>query len=83
MPAYTFWNFHLGTGVLGGRILTGHDQGKAAGDMALQILNGKTASRIPVLMTSPTTMIFDYTVMRRFNIEMDELPAHFTTGGAE
>lgn len=29
-PVYTFWDFHLGTGVLGGRILTGREQGRAA-----------------------------------------------------
>ena len=74
IPAYSFWSFHLGTGILGGRILTGYDQGKAAGDMALQILNGKSADSIPVLMQSPTSNIFDYTVMKRFNIAMDALP---------
>ncbi len=29
-PVYTFWGFHLGTGVLGGRILTGREQGRVA-----------------------------------------------------
>lgn len=74
IPVYSFWNFHLGTGILGGRILSGYDQGKAAGDMARRILNGKSADSIPVLMQSPTSNIFDYTVMKRFNIAMDALP---------
>nr|WP_320191274.1 ABC transporter substrate binding protein [uncultured Desulfobacter sp.] len=74
IPIYTFWNFYLNTGVLGGKIIRGYDQGKAAADMALQILNGKSAERIPILMKSPTRYIFDYTAMKRFKIAIDALP---------
>jgi len=74
-PVYTFWDFHLNTGVLGGRILTGRDQGRAAADLALRILAGTSADAIPVLMTSPTTDIFDDQVMRRFGISRSALPA--------
>ncbi len=74
VPVYTLWDFHLNTGVLGGRILRGLDQGRAAGEMALQILNGKRADSMPVVMTSPTKNIFDYNVMRRFKIAMQSLP---------
>lgn len=74
-PVYTFWDFHLNTGVLGGRILTGRDQGRAAADLALRILAGTPADAIPVVMTSPTTDIFDDQVMRRFGISRSALPA--------
>ena len=42
--------------------------------MALQILKGKSAGKIPVIMASPTRNIFDYNVMKRFKISMDALP---------
>ena len=42
--------------------------------MALQILNGTSADSIPVIMTSPTRNIFDFAVMKRFNIAMQSLP---------
>jgi len=74
VPTFTLWGFHLNTGVLGGRILSGFDQGQAAAEMALQILNGKSADSIPVIMTSPTRNIFDYNAMKRFKITMDALP---------
>ncbi|MCI5222328.1 MAG: PAS domain S-box protein [Candidatus Electrothrix sp. AR4] len=74
IPAYTLWNFHLGTGVLGGRIVTGYDQGVAAGKIALQILSGEKAENIPVVMESPTSYIFDYNVMERFDIAVHSLP---------
>ena len=74
-PIYTFWDFHLGTGVLGGRILTGPDQGRAAAKLALRILAGTPADEIPVVMTSPTSDIFDDQVRQRFGISPAALPA--------
>jgi PAS domain S-box-containing protein len=74
-PAYTFWDFHLGTGVVGGHILTGPDQGRAAADLALRILAGEAADSIPVVMTSPTSDIFDYPALQRFGIDPAALPA--------
>ena len=74
VPVYTLWKFHLNTGVLGGLMLAGYDQGKAAADMALQILEGKSADSIPVIMKSPARNIFDYNVMKRFRIGMGRLP---------
>jgi PAS domain S-box-containing protein len=77
-PAYTFWDFHLKTGALGGHILTGPDQGRAAADLALRILAGTPADSIPVVMATPASDIFDYPVMQRFGIAPDDLPAHAT-----
>jgi PAS domain S-box-containing protein len=74
VPTYTLWDFHLNTGVVGGRILSGIDQGQAAAALTLQILNGKSADSIPVIMASPTRNIFDYNAMKRFKITMDALP---------
>jgi two-component system cell cycle sensor histidine kinase/response regulator CckA len=74
VPVYTLWDFHMNTGVLGGQVLTGFDQGKAAANMAVEILNGKSADHIPVMMESPASTIFDYNTMKRFDIEMKSLP---------
>jgi len=73
-PVYSFWDFHLGTGVLGGHVITGVDQGHAAADLALRILAGTPANSIPVVMTTPTKDIFDYPVMQRFGIDEERLP---------
>lgn len=69
------WDSHLGTGVLGGRILTGPDQGRAAAELALRILSGTPANAIPETMTSPTTGIFDDQVRERLRISRSALPA--------
>jgi diguanylate cyclase (GGDEF)-like protein len=73
-PAYTFWDFHLNQGVIGGHIITGPDQGRAAASLALRVLDGTPADHIPVVMTTPTTDVFDYRVMQRFGISEDRLP---------
>ncbi len=74
-PCYTFWDFHLGNGALGGTLITGYDQGAAAGDLALQILAGKPASSIPVLMKTPVTVTFDWERLVHFRIRESTLPA--------
>ena len=74
VPVYGVWDFNIGTGVLGGRVLTGVDQGVAAADRVLRILNGESADAIPVLMTSPARNIFDYQVMQKFGLEPRDLP---------
>ena len=73
-PTYTFWDFHLNRGVVGGHIITGPEQGRKAAEMALSILGGLAADRIPVVMTTPTQEIFDYPVMARFGITPESLP---------
>jgi signal transduction histidine kinase/HPt (histidine-containing phosphotransfer) domain-containing protein/ActR/RegA family two-component response regulator len=75
VPIYSFWDFHIGTGVLGGRVLNGVDQGTAAADMALRILDGVPVSAIPVQMTSPARNLFDYNVMKKFGVGLRDLPA--------
>lgn len=73
-PTYTFWDFHLNRGVIGGHIITGPEQGRKAAEMALHVLDGTPADSIPVVMTTPTQDIFDYKVMQRFGIRPADLP---------
>jgi PAS domain S-box-containing protein len=74
VPVYSFWDFELGTGILGGQIITGLDQGRAAAEMALRILGGTPADAIPVMMRTPARNIFDFNVMKKFGIKMNALP---------
>jgi len=75
VPVYGFWDFQMGTGVLGGHILTGSDQGREAANLAVKILSGKPVAEVPVVMTSPTEDLFDFDVMRRFHLSHAQLPA--------
>ena len=73
-PVYTFWDFHLDTGVIGGHILTGQDQGRAAAELALQVLGGTKADALPVVLTAPATNVFDATVLQKFGVSLAALP---------
>ncbi len=74
VPIFTAWSFDLGTGALGGYVSSGHDQGRAAGNLAVRILEGEEAGLIPVTMESPNVSMFDYEVMKRFRIKESDLP---------
>ena len=74
-PVYSFWPFHLKSGALGGRLITGEEQGRAMAGIALRILGGEFPEDIPVMMTSPTQDIFNYEQLQRFEIDPERLPA--------
>jgi PAS domain S-box-containing protein len=74
-PAYSFWDFTLNTGMMGGNVITGPDQGRMAAELTLRILDGTPADSIPVVMDSPTSKIFDFNAMKRFGISEKSLPA--------
>ncbi len=74
VPVFTLWSFDLGVGALGGYVSSGQAQGRAAGNLAIRILEGQEADQIPVVMDSPNVPMFDYNVMKRFGIKDSALP---------
>lgn len=73
-PVYTNWDYTAETGVVGGIIIKGYDQGSKAAELAIQILYGKKADQIPIIMETPVQKIFDYNNLSRFNIPLSKLP---------
>jgi PAS domain S-box-containing protein len=75
VPVYGVWDVYLGDGLVGGRLTSGEEQGVAAGERALRILEGEPASTIPVEDDLQGTYIFDYRQMDRFGLQESDLPA--------
>lgn len=73
-PVYSFWQFHLNHGVVGGSVLTGRDQGIAAGKLATKIILGSNPKDIPVIMKTPSSRIFDFNILQKFAIPVERLP---------
>lgn len=73
VPIYAVWEFYLGHGIVGGKLTSGEEEGRLAGELALRILNGERASVIP-LRTSPTEYMFDHRQLARFGIDAASLP---------
>ncbi|MFH1488253.1 MAG: ABC transporter substrate binding protein [Pseudomonadota bacterium] len=73
-PVYTLWETGLGTGIVGGKMVSGFHQGEAAARIARRILRGEAVSNIPVLLKSPNVAMFDWNALKRFGIREKDLP---------
>jgi PAS domain S-box-containing protein len=71
-PVFSLWDFDIGNGAIGGVVVSGIEQGRKAGELALRLLHGATA--VPVVMESPDIPMFDYVQMQRFGVEVAALP---------
>jgi len=74
VPIFSFWEFDIGYGALGGIMVSGYEQGVRAAELALEILQGKQVATIPFVMESPNIPIFDYNQLERFGINRTHLP---------
>src|SRR6185369_10305047 len=74
VPVYTLWDFYMGLGEVGGKMVSGTSQGELAATLTARILNGEKPSSIPVVVKSPNRLMFDYRQMQRFDIDRSSLP---------
>ncbi|MDP4091136.1 MAG: ATP-binding protein, partial [Bacillota bacterium] len=75
VPIYDLYDFGIGHGALGGSMLSGYLQGESAAKLALQVLEGRDVSQIPVDRSKTTRYIFDYSLLQHFNIPLSRLPS--------
>lgn len=74
-PVYGIWDFYMGKGIVGGKLTSGESQGETAAALALEIIGGTRADKIPVVTQSPNRWMFDDRQLVRFNIDESRLPA--------
>ncbi len=74
-PVYSSWEFLMGTGIVGGKLASGLEQGKAAARLALRILDGEDPALIPVKTAEGHAYIFDHNVLKRLEADISLLPA--------
>jgi PAS domain S-box-containing protein len=76
-PIYGAWDFNLGYGMVGGKLISGFYQGVAAGEIVLRVLRGENPDSIPVVRFGadrPNRYMFDYLQLQRFGIPLSALP---------
>ncbi|MCD4829149.1 MAG: response regulator [Candidatus Cloacimonetes bacterium] len=73
-PVFSLWDFMMGSGTLGGEMLSGEEQGATAGRLAHRVLSGEDVSTIDPVLESPNMFMFDYRLLQRFGITQSELP---------
>ncbi|MCE5285643.1 MAG: EAL domain-containing protein [Pelosinus sp.] len=74
VPVYHLYDYALGYGTIGGNLFSPVLHGEAAGQMAIQVLNGANIDDIPISYEKNTRLVFDYNSMKRFGIELPNLP---------
>lgn len=75
VPMYGGWEFNLGKGIVGGRLVNLRDHGVSAAAMAVRVLKGESIDGMPPVSPSPNKDMFDYNQLRRFQIPESRLPA--------
>jgi PAS domain S-box-containing protein len=75
VPVYSLWDVYLGYGIVGGKLIGGYRQGQMAAELALRILNGESADRLPVISARDANQyMFDHEQLLRFHISSSKLP---------
>jgi PAS domain S-box-containing protein len=74
VPIYGGWEFNLGSGIVGGRLINLKQQGIAAARLATSVLQGTPVSELPALSPSPNQTMFDARLLKRFSIDEGALP---------
>lgn len=74
VPVYGTRDYNLGKGIIGGRLTSGYSQGVEAANIAIKIINGESFENIKKINLSPVDLIFDYKVLKKFNVKHKKLP---------
>ncbi|MGM0501953.1 MAG: response regulator, partial [Bacillota bacterium] len=74
VPIYGVWDFYLGSGIVGGKLISGESHGKSAAQIAADILQQGYSKSNSVIRYKDNKYMFDYQQLQRFNISQDELP---------
>jgi len=77
VPVFGMSDTYLGRGIAGGYVLDYTEQGRIAGEDALEILHGKSASTIPIRFV-PGAYMFDARQLHRWKLPERNLPAGST-----
>ena len=74
VPLYSAWEFLLGHGMVGGKLISGYSHGQAVAEMGLRILDGESPANIEVSISPDDPPKFDYRVLMRLGINQKLLP---------
>jgi signal transduction histidine kinase/CheY-like chemotaxis protein len=73
-PVFHLWYFGLGTGVLGGKMISHYSHIKEAALIALQVIKGTPIAEFKVVNGSKNNYYFDKKVMNKFHLDYHQLP---------
>jgi ABC-type uncharacterized transport system substrate-binding protein len=82
VPVYGLWDTLIGTGIVGGSLISFEQQGVAVGKIARRILMGEAPEAIPFVRMEQNPVIVDARQLKRWNIDERLLPvgSHILNG---
>ena len=72
-PVFSLYDFAMGSGVVGGTMLSGKLQGVHAAEQVIKILQGSSASSLPLIRTGLHRLSVDYNALVRFGMDVKKL----------
>jgi PAS domain S-box-containing protein len=77
VPVYGTSDTFIGTGIVGGKVMSNEDIGRRTAQMVMKIVNGASPSEIPI-ETSNSVPMFDWRQLKRWRISESALPSGST-----
>jgi two-component system cell cycle sensor histidine kinase/response regulator CckA len=74
VPIYSIYSSYIGHGVVGGHMTNPETLGKKLADLAVAVLNGESASKIPIVVDDSAEDTVDYRQLQRWKISEQRLP---------
>lgn len=74
-PVFVLQDVDLGSGAVGGSVISFARQGRIAGGIALRVLEGERPEDIPAVTSTPDYM-FDWRALKRWGLRESDLPAN-------
>lgn len=74
VPVFHLWYHGMGNGILGGVLISQHEQARKAASMAEEILHGTPITSVSILNESPNTMVLDYSEILKAGITPEKIP---------
>ena len=74
VPVFRMVEAGIGSGLLGGNVVSMYKSGEEAAKMAMKIIDGAEVSEITPMKESPSECIIDEAVMRQYNLDFDNIP---------
>lgn len=72
-PLYGSWDFYLGNGIVGGKLISAEMQGRKAALLAKKIINNNQDINERIVYNN-NNYIFDYLELKKHNIKEEQLP---------
>ncbi len=77
-PLFHIYEHGLGNGIIGGKLVSHYELGKQAAFIINQIFTGTPINKIPVINDSPNKYNFNYSELKKHQIDISGLPVDAT-----